>query len=419
MRRRWTRTAACIALLLLVVVLASLVPFLLPAGASAERGRHAMRQLRRGSAPHASASPNFGIPVSPDEVQAHQYVCARAGARGSLWRLGVVLPVTSSSLDEAATRESQRALNERRPADVLVLQAILRTLVATSLQAPLGCVRTHVFMGVASGDDALVGAAPWLFDQAQAFAKNASASLVDFELVLYPGGSGGQTLAEMYNELARRAYAAGCEFFIPLNDDMIVLGLWREVLLHALLVTPAARGLPHTFGAAFVLELDQSRVRLTKHCPPYPLVSRLHLALMGGRLFDDMFASYGIDLELCALYDMLNASVVVPRVMQQNHLHLVGGVLRADRLKRIRYTVDDEAIFMRFAERARLFADVARWLLGAHAARGAIDEFWCDELRPAGETAAQYFALPAHQRTAQARIACTGASAALQNPRRM
>lgn len=320
------------------------------------------------------------------QERAIRRVCHAARRERRTFVVGVALPIVSSSINDNAISERERFGLERRDAQgVLVLQAIMRTLAETAVPSP-HCVKTIVYLGIGRNDTRLLANLDWLLHEALTrFVDDPTRLMMEYRVVLYPGGgAGGMSLSEMYNTLGNRAYRDGADYIISLNDDMEVFGAWRELLIDCLIYPPS--GVPRNLGAALVQEISQDY-----ECPPYPLVSRLHFDLFG-KLWDDLFISYGIDLMLCDTYRPLGALHIVPYYLQRNHL--VIGNVSADGKRvqldwrgawgkyNVRYQVDPSWSPHDHVKRV----SIAKWILHQfmvyYNETGRSDGFTCTERRP-------------------------------------
>lgn len=346
-----------------------------------------------------------------DCAAATRRVCAAAKELGRPWLLGISLPIVSLPITADVPAAETHGLENHDSRNVLVLQAIMRTLAETSVPAPDGCVHTIVYVGVAQSDWRLMNNTAWLFRAAlELFVADPSRLMLEYRLVSYPGGAGGMTLADMYNALAAHALEDGCDYIMPLNDDMIVWGHWRELHIDLLLFGDPRRPQPDrpaNFGMAIVKEPSQ-----TYACPPYPMVARLHFQLYGGRLFDDFFPSFGIDTAMCDVYAAHGGLLLYNKIAQLNHLALAGPTADPVRTKLsyrpkdsiIRYHVQPE--WEQYPKRTVLYKELVRRFLDYYARTRKTHGFGCSELQPLLNIT-QFLSLVKSERTFDNFFLCT------------
>ena len=210
-----------------------------------------------------------------------------------------------------------------------------------------GDLQYHVYFGIDKNEKSLVDRVHLI----EAAAAELTEGLpIDLKIVYHDGL---KCLTQMYNAVGKAAFDDDNDYFMILNDDLLMYPGWSQSALLALRQNPLMRD----FGLAGPYEYFDGLSK--RGCTQYPMVSRVHFEIMGSLCDEERFCAYGLDESLCDMYIPFDSCFFISDVDTLNHVGLDG--TSAAPIKR-RYDVNPEWWKLVYAARRYWRARVIEYL---------------------------------------------------------
>ncbi|CAG8815292.1 16777_t:CDS:1, partial [Racocetra persica] len=147
------------------------------------------------------------------------------------------------------------------------------------------------------------------------------------------------SICKIWNDLAIDAYIHLCDYIVLFGDDIIIESTnWLSKTYEEFMKISNEKKVPCGFGTVAFTELTFPGF------PTFPIMSRLHIDIFGGKPFPQVFTNQDADPFLFQLYRRFGCSVLSKQLKLRN---LIGGS-RKPRYKRIfhdwSFSVLDEAV---------------------------------------------------------------------------